>query len=211
MELGLRLWLMLTAVSAILATAGTFRKWRWLHLVFKPLTMVLITALALTRVLAAGGAYGVFILAGLFAGLAGDVLLMLSGALLRPGMAAFAVGNTLYLFAFASGPIRFSTAVLAAVLVFGAVMFFHLSPGLGAMRWPVVAYMAVLLAMVWLAACRRLALTGGKSLLALIGACLFLFSDSMNAVKRFKKPFRLAEVLILPPYFAAQLLLALSV
>jgi uncharacterized membrane protein YhhN len=45
----------------------------------------------------------------------------------------------------------------------------------------------------------------------MIGALLFLFSDSANAVNRFKKPFWLAQILILGTYFAAQLLFALSI
>jgi hypothetical protein len=45
----------------------------------------------------------------------------------------------------------------------------------------------------------------------MVGALLFLFSDSANAINRFKKPFGPAQILILGPYFAAQLLFALSI
>jgi uncharacterized membrane protein YhhN len=44
----------------------------------------------------------------------------------------------------------------------------------------------------------------------MIGAILFLVSDSVLAINRFAKPFRAAEALLLTTYFAAQTLIALS-
>jgi len=82
---------------------------------------------------------------------------------------------------------------------------------LGKYRWPVLGYIMAISGMAWLAVSRQLGLFDRSSLLAMIGAFLFLFSDSVNAVNRFKKPFWLAQILILGSYFAAQLLFALSI
>jgi uncharacterized membrane protein YhhN len=79
------------------------------------------------------------------------------------------------------------------------------------MRWPVLIYVITITMMGWLAFSRYLSLDDRASLLALVGAALFIFSDSTNAIKRFRKPFRAAELIVLAPYFAAQLLLALSI
>jgi uncharacterized membrane protein YhhN len=48
------------------------------------------------------------------------------------------------------------------------------------------------------------------SLLAMMGAILFILSDSALAVDRFKGRFRGAQALILSTYFTAQWLIALS-
>jgi uncharacterized membrane protein YhhN len=126
-------------------------------------------------------------------------------------MAAFAVGHILYLLAFARGARSLSWPVLAGLLAYGAAVFLFLSPRLGPLRWPVLAYVTIITLMVWLAASRYLGLRDEKSARALAGGLLFLFSDSVNAVKRFRRTFRLAEVLVLLPYFTAQLVLALSI
>jgi len=43
------------------------------------------------------------------------------------------------------------------------------------------------------------------------GAFLFLASDAVLAVNRFRRPFRLAQAVILSSYFAGQLMISLSV
>jgi uncharacterized membrane protein YhhN len=211
--MGLSLWLsiLVIAVSAAFATAGAYQRSRFTHYAFKPLTMVLVISLAWERANASSTAYGYLILAGLCFGLMGDVLLMLRRGRLRQGMAAFAVGHILYLLAFARGARSLSWPVLAGLLAYGAAVFLFLSPRLGPLRWPVLAYVTIITLMVWLAASRYLGLRDEKSALALAGGLLFLFSDSVNAVKRFRRTFRLAEVLVLLPYFTAQLVLALSI
>jgi uncharacterized membrane protein YhhN len=105
----------------------------------------------------------------------------------------------------------FSLPALAALGAWGAAVYLVLRPGLGRFRLPVMAYMAIAVLMAWLGVCRYLTFLETKSLFVLAGALLFLFSDSVNGFKRFRKPFRAAEFLVLPTYFAAQLLFALSI
>ncbi len=211
--MGLSLWLsvVVIAISAAFAIAGAYQRSRFTHYAFKPLTMFLIISLAWERATGWSGVYGFLVLAGLCCGLLGDVLLMLPGNRLRPGLTAFLAGHLLYIVAFAWGTRVFSFPMLGALAAWGAAVFLVLRPGLGRMRWPVIAYVAVTVVMAWLAVCRHLTLRDGKSLLVLVGGLLFLFSDSVNGVKRFRRPFRAAEALVLAPYFAAQLLFALSI
>lgn len=81
----------------------------------------------------------------------------------------------------------------------------------GAMRVPVVGYVVVIVVMAWQAAARAAGLGSVGALLAAAGAALFVLSDAALAVNRFRRPFRAAQAVILPTYYAAQLLIAWSV
>jgi uncharacterized membrane protein YhhN len=210
---GLSLWLsiIVITISAAFAVVGAYQKSRFSHYTFKPLTMILIISLAWDKANDASHAYGYLILAGLCFGLIGDILLMLPADRLREGMGAFGAGHILYSIAFGLGAKELSLPALAALGAWGAVVFIVLRPGLGRLRLPVMAYMVISVLMAWLGVCRHLTIHQSKSWFSLAGGLLFLFSDSVNGIKRFRKPFRAAEALTLAPYFAAQLLIALSI
>ncbi len=211
MGLGLWLSIIVISISAAFAVAGAYQRSRFTHYAFKPLTMVLVISLAWERATGASQAYGYLILAGLCFGLLGDILLMLPSNKLRQGMTAFLAGHILYSIAFAGGTHVFSLPALAVLGAWGGAVFLVLRPGLGGLRLPVAVYVAAAVVMAWLALGRYLTFGDPKSLGVLAGGLLFLFSDSMNGIKRFRRPFRAAEVLVLAPYFAAQLLFALSI
>lgn len=211
MKLSLWLSILVICLAAAIAIYGKYKKERFVHCAFKPLTMVLIISLAWERTVAAPSSYGYFILAGLCFSLLGDVFLMLPGNRIKAGLLAFMGAQVLYILAFSRGIETVHLKTLAVILAYGAVFFLFLNRGLGRMRWPVLAYILVISAMVWLAVSRYLAWRDPSSLLACIGAALFLLSDSLNGVKRFRKPFALVEILILGTYFPAQLLFALSI
>lgn len=211
MSLDLWLAVLVISISAAFAIWGKFQRNQFIHYAFKPLTMVLIISLAWERVTAWPSAYGHFILAGLCLSLLGDVFLMLPARFFRPGLLAFMAAQVLYILAFSRGLRSVSIPALLFILVYGALVFLFLFRSLGRYRWPVFAYVLVISAMAWLAFNRHQSVSERESLMALIGAFLFLFSDTLNAFNRFKKPFKPAPVLILAPYFAAQLLIALSV
>ncbi|MGL4933104.1 MAG: lysoplasmalogenase family protein, partial [Aeromonas sp.] len=64
------------------------------------------------------------------------------------------------------------------------------------------------LTMAWVAAgAWHASLTAGAAT-ALVGALMFLFSDSMLALDRFRRPFSHARAWIMGSYFAAQFLIA---
>ena len=79
------------------------------------------------------------------------------------------------------------------------------------LRGAVLAYVAVIAAMAGQAAGRWQALGGEPALAAALGAALFVLSDSLLAINRFRAPFRAERALTLGSYWAAQLLIALSV
>jgi uncharacterized membrane protein YhhN len=198
------------AISASFAVWGKYQKGRFIHYAFKPLTMVLIISLAWERVTGWPSAYGYLILSGLCMSLLGDIFLMLPPRFFRPGLLSFMAAQALYIGAFSRDLETLSLWPLPIILAYGALVFLFLFRSLGRYRWPVFAYILAISAMAWLAFNRHASLLERESLLALIGAGLFLFSDTLNAVNRFKKPFRPAQALILGTYFAAQFLFAMS-
>jgi len=93
----------------------------------------------------------------------------------------------------------------------GLCMFSILAPHLGKMKLPVLVYMVVILVMAW-QAWERWHQTGqSAALLAFLGAVLFCISDSALAVNRFRGSYKMARLLTLSTYFAAQWLIARSV
>ena len=72
-------------------------------------------------------------------------------------------------------------------------------------------YVVVIAVMASLAAERWQATGSAMTLAAALGAGLFVVSDGVLAIDRFRWPFRAARALTLATYWAAQLLIALSV
>jgi len=106
---------------------------------------------------------------------------------------------------------RFPPWPAALLLAFAATLFGVLYPRLGRMKVPVFIYSLVMLVM---AAAGRLPIRPNQDPGSAHGrgrAVLFMLSDGVLAVNRFRKPFRSAQALILSAYFAAQGLIALSV
>jgi uncharacterized membrane protein YhhN len=211
MELDAWLAVLVISISAAFAISGKYQKSKFIHYAFKPLTMIMVISLAWERVTILPSVYGYLILSGLCLSLVGDVFLMLPAKYFRPGLLAFLAAQVLYILAFGRGLKAFALFPFLVILGYAGLVFLFLYRSLGKYRWPVLGYILAISGMAWLAVSRHLGLLDQSSLLAMVGALLFLFSDSVNAVNRFKKPFWLAQILILGTYFAAQLLFALSI
>jgi uncharacterized membrane protein YhhN len=95
-------------------------------------------------------------------------------------------------------------------LLYGVVMLRVLLPGLGRMKAPVIVYMLVIILMAWQALNRWIGTGQEGSALAFAGALLFVISDSILALNRFKRRFPSAQLYIMSTYFMAQWLIALS-
>ncbi len=178
---------------------------------FKPATMALVMAVALTR---AGGHlsfYTAAVLCGMSFSLLGDVFLMLPSDRFVPGLASFLVAHLFYISAFLSEARTPVSPLLIPYLLYAALMMWALLPHTGRM-WPaVLAYMTAILVMGWRAGEMWLALGARWSAFAALGGALFILSDSILAWDRFRKRFRSAQFLLLVTYFSAQWALAMSV
>ncbi len=200
----------LAALSAFFCIRADYRNLRRSIYVFKPLTMAMILLIAVLGH-TAPPVYKGMIIAGLVFSTTGDVLLMLPSDRFLAGMVAFLLAHLCYIAAFASG---IGTPLWWPVIPFvvcGAVVYIILSPSLGNLKLPVYIYVVSILMMAWLAWERGIQTGQSGALLATIGAVLFIVSDTVLAINRFRRKFKLACVLNLATYFTAQCLLAGSV
>ena len=177
----------------------------------KPLTIALIILIALQSKQPTSVFYQPLIVIGLLFSLAGDVFLMLPRDRFIQGLLSFLCAHLCYIAAFGFDGGR-ATPLWSALpfLLYAALMLRLLWPTLRKMKVPVVVYTLAISVMAWLALTRWLASADAGRLLALVGALLFVASDSFLAVNRFKGRTRLAQFSILSAYFAAQWSIALS-
>ena len=142
----------------------------------------------------------------------GDVFLGLPGERwFVYGLGSFLVAHISYITLFVrnrskspgAGIAHRMTAVM--LIVFAAGMFAWLWPDLGHMKAPVAAYMGALTGMAVTAT-----LAAFRGWWVPIGAALFVLSDSLIAVGKFKTPVPFSFVVIWATYYAAQVLIALG-
>lgn len=186
-----------------LATASAALDLRELHLVFKPLAMVI--ALAATW----GLPRALWLRLALLGSLAGDVFLMLSGYFI-PGLVAFLLAHLAYIVRLRQdAPWFASRRALLATLGVGAAMYAFLWWGglPAALRLPVAAYVAVIALMAAQALGRATVWRDRASVLVAAGAVFFMLSDSLLAVNRFVTPLPLAQLGVLATYYLAQCLI----
>ncbi len=177
---------------------------------FKPLTTLLVLAIAATAPAGAAASWRPAVVAGLLASTAGDVFLMLPGDYFVPGLASFLVAHLCYVAAFTRDGWRASSWPAAACGAYVMALLWWLLPSAGAHRVPVAAYALVIGAMAWQAVERWRATREAAPLAAAAGAVLFVLSDSALAVNRFAVPFALAPLAVMGTYVPAQWLIALS-
>ena len=194
--------------SGVLAIATGGRVRHRLFYLFKPLTTVLICALAV--ILLPAGADRNWLLAALVFCLLGDMALMRQGDIaFAAGLAAFLVGHGLFVVVFLSRQAEFTwPAWWPVLLVYAVGMLAWLLPKTGKLAPAVLLYVAAIMGMALSAGSLA---AGGLSAtvawqgkpLVLLGALLFVASDTLLAIDRFIKPFAAAHGLILATYYSA--------
>ena len=200
-------------INAILMIYGTYYGPPALVYVTKPATMIAIIFLA---AFGSGKSdrsrYQNLIIIGLLFSIAGDIFLMLPSDMFIQGLVAFLIAHLVYIAALIDG-VGWETSKLRLInfVLLGVVLGAILWPDLGDMRIPVFLYILAILAMGWRAWERWAVLGGIGPRLAVAGAVLFIISDFILALNRFKEPFFAARAMNLSTYFAAQWLIALSV
>jgi len=105
----------------------------------------------------------------------------------------------------------FSAWSAAPFLLYCVCLLQLLWPAVGSLRWAVAGYGFVISGMAWAAFEAWRGTARRAALLAFAGAVLFVLSDSALAYDRFVARFEAAPTVILLAYFAAQLLIALSI
>lgn len=197
----------LSAFAAIAADNGAQRH-RAFYLL-KPLTTLLITGIALLGV---PGEYRTLVLVALLLSCLGDICLMFEGnQWFMGGLGSFLLAHIVFVVAYVAGLDRVLPPWWSALfLVYGLGFFGWLLPKTGSLKIPVIVYGASLMGMAITASARWINLGDTAALLALIGAAVFVVSDSSLAVRKFSGPYRNAQLLILSTYWLAIGLIALS-
>ncbi|MBW8313137.1 MAG: lysoplasmalogenase [Rhizobium sp.] len=192
--------------------------WLWLHYVCKPLATLMVLAWVLRAAPPVSVRYRRAIALGVVFSLVGDVLLMLPQGLFLGGLVAFLLAHLCFIVALWPGGVLGANALaVSAYAALAAVNLGLLWPHVpGAMRVPVLAYVAVLVLMAALAAARAWALRGNAALsrparLAAVGGALFVLSDSLLAWNHFRAGLPLALLWVLASYYASLWCIARSV
>jgi uncharacterized membrane protein YhhN len=203
-------------VTVTLLVRSRFRSDQRQEYIFKPTSTVLVILVALLSLLTPGARplFTLGITLALVLSLGGDVALMLrTKRMFLTGLVLFLLAHVVYSIVFTVPNGFHSQDLITAVilLAFAAPSFLYLRPSLGSMQGPVLVYILVIMFMVNRAAS---ALFGDyfsqtQAWLLTLGAILFMLSDLLLAINRFRHPFK-AEPLSLFLYYGGQLLIALS-
>ena len=203
----------LTFASATIAILSKTLGWHPnIFFISKPLTTTLILVPVLVLIPDSTSAYVPLIAGGLAFALLGDILLMLPESRFVLGIGSFAATHALYLAAFisAAGLALVNPSTIPLIL-FSVIMTRFLWSGLRkSLQIPVFAYMVLITIMTAQAIGAALEQGGTGLAIAAAGAVLFLASDSMLAINRFRVPFRSARALVLSTYWLGQWLIAFS-
>lgn len=193
-------------VGALLRNRAGFDGWTVLHWIGKPMATAILVLLVSRGDRSIDPRLRRSVLAGLAFSLAGDVLLMLSPKLFVGGLLAFLVAHLCFLRAFTIDTRLFARPLALVVLAaVGAAILSFLWSGLAPpLRVPVIAYVVVLVAMAAQAVSRWQVHPGPRTRAAAVGGVLFVVSDALLAIDRFRAPIVAAPLWVLGTYWAAQ-------
>ncbi len=141
----------------------------------------------------------------------GDVFLMLSGEKwFILGLGSFLLAQLGYAILFS----RDSRSWLlkhpwwcVPFLLYAMILLYIIWPGLGALKLPVFVYATAIVLMAIMALARNKAVSKQSFLLVLVGAILFVISDSIIAINKFSYPFEASRLLIMSTYISGQFLI----
>ncbi len=205
-QLCLLLFLLSSTVHLAACLAGK-RRWRAASKPLLLLTLLLWYCAAATRVQP-------FIAAGLALSLAGDVLLMIPG-LFRAGGMAFFGAHLCYIAAFLGGASLRKPLWLLAAPVYAAAVGAVLRTVRGGMPhrlFPLAATYMCALGLMSFSALLRFVSEPGAAPYAFLGSLLFCVSDSLIALREFRRdlPLPKPNFLVMATYIPAQFLIALG-
>jgi uncharacterized membrane protein YhhN len=199
--------LALTLVSAAIDWMAVHHGHQAMRYVFKPLTLVLLTATALALDPDDPTVRSWFVVA-LVMSLAGDVFLMLPGDLFVPGLGSFLLAHVAYVVGLVLSGLEPAGVLLGLVVVgvafavVGARIVAGVRRSEPALGPPVLAYMGVISAMLVCA-------IGTGSPLAIAGALLFYASDALIGWGRFVEARPWGDLAVMVTYHLGQVLLVL--
>ena len=183
----------------------------------KPLLMAVLIFLFISQTTGFTSSLKKWMVLALLFSWAGDVLLMfdsISSNFFIFGLVAFLLAHIFYIVLFdlirVREKLRQSLLPLLPIAIYYLVLIGLLQPHLGDMRKPVAIYGLIICIMLSFATDLWRMKDRAISLLIILGALLFICSDSLLAINKFYKPFEYAGIAIMSTYGLAQLLITLG-
>jgi len=206
------IWIILFAVVLLLDLVAIYSNNESLRFITKPLLMPLLAIYLLLQTISATSSLKAWVFLALFFSWVGDILLLFeerASIFFLFGLSAFLIAQVFYIVFFHNirmkEYIRGNALLLLLVIVYYSILISVLSPYLGTMRLPVRIYGVVLSFMVMLAMHTMLGKNKKAALWIMMGAILFVTSDSILAFNKFFSSFNYAGLIIMFTYGLAQL------
>lgn len=205
------------AVTVFLLIRAEFAHNKRQIYIFKPISTLLVIAMAALSITTPSWdrTYTISILIGLVFSLGGDIALMFQEERkwFVAGLVSFLLGHIAYsvVFLVMGGFVWWQLVLVVGLVAFGIWFYRLMSPNLGKMKMPVIAYMIIISLMV-LSAVGTFAsavLSSTQAWMIVLGALLFFSSDVILAANRFWKPWEKNRY-SLALYYGGQMLLALA-
>jgi len=204
-------WITLFFVALAVNITGIVLKNETLQYFSKPLLIVLLFIYFFLQTKGLVTNQKIWIGFALFFSWAGDILLIFQenkSLFFLLGLSAFLLAHIFYIIFFHSvrmiENIKSNMWLLVLVVVYYAVLISILSPHLGEMKLPVRIYGIVISFMFMLAMHMLFIKNKIAGILMVLGALLFVISDSALAINKFYLPFEGAGIIIMLTYGLAQ-------
>jgi len=199
--------LLVFLIAVVIQLLAQVYSWETLSMLSKPVLMPSLAAYFYFSIGVKDKLVIVIILALFFSWL-GDVLLMFqnnNGLYFIFGLISFLIAHILYILTFRKTSHNFQARTFTyatgfLLVVYGVLLLMLLWPGLGELKIPVTVYTVVIMTMGFTALFRKA--IGSSHVL--IGAMLFIASDSLLAINKFDSPLFGARLLIMATYILAQ-------
>jgi uncharacterized membrane protein YhhN len=179
---------------------------------FKPLLIPLLVSYFISQTNTIVTGLNKWILLALFFSWAGDVLLMFEPKdkiFFLLGLSSFLIAHIFYIVFFhfvrVREKIKGNPWLLVVVVIYYAVLINFLSPYLADMKIPVLVYGIVISVMLMMAMHMLFIKNNPAGKWMMIGALMFVMSDSILAINKFYQSFETAGILIMLTYGLAQL------
>lgn len=205
-------WITLFVLVLLVDLIGVYLNNETLRFITKPLLMPLLGIYLLTQTSSVNSNLKAWIILALFFSWTGDIFLMFEGRsslFFLLGLSAFFIAQIFYIIFFHNirmrEYIRGNALFLLLIIIYYSVLVTVLSPYLGSMTLPVRIYGVVLSFMLMLAMHTMLGKNKKAALWMMIGAILFVISDSLLAFDKFFAAFDYAGIIIMLTYGFAQL------
>ncbi|MCK4813724.1 MAG: lysoplasmalogenase [Candidatus Marinimicrobia bacterium] len=197
-------------ISAIFAIIFRQRDNIKMYSVFKPLTTILIISIAIIAYFRFSSNYTTMIIVSLVFSLIGDILLINKKYFLY-GLSSFLLAYIGFTIAFSSlYGFHWNIIPLVILVLITGSYFIYLRKDLHKYSIPVAIYMTVIIIMNW----QAIGLIFSNMSIVFFGiaiaSLLFTFSDSLIAYNKFKRSFKIAEILILSTYWMSIYLFAIA-